>query len=181
MMGARLKLLALIAIPLAPLLLAWTLFFHFPELAPRQTTNHGTLIQPPLRAEFLAPGLAPEMSPGLTKRPKWTLLHLGAASCSPDCAQLLYLSRQVVKGLGRRESQVQRLLVTPQPPDPAFRALLATDDPALQTLVADTAPLSALAESRPLLLMDPQGHIMMHYSLDKAGKPLLEDLKRLLR
>lgn len=178
MTSARLKLLALIAIPLAPLLLAWTIFFHFPELAPRQTTNQGTLIQPPLRAEALAPGLAPNPSPA----PHWTLLQVGAASCSPDCAQLLYLSRQVVKGLGRRESQVQRLLVSPQPPGPAFRALLAQEDPALEVLLADTRPLKAIAESRPLLLlMDPQGHIMMHYSLDKAGKPLLEDLKRLLR
>ena len=176
MTSARLKLLALIAIPLAPLLLAWTIFFHFPELAPQGTTNHGTLIQPPLRAE--AAGLAPDVAPS----PNWTLLHLGAVDCPPDCAQMLYLSRQVVKGLGRRESQVQRLLVSPQPPGPAFRALLAQEDPAMEVLLANTRPLEALAESRPLLLlMDPQGNIMMHYSLDKAGKPLLEDLRRLLR
>ena len=172
---ARLKLLALLATPLAPILLAWAAFHHFPALIPKATTQGGTLIQPPVQAASLAPALAATQA--------WTLIHLvRGTNCPADYQRLLYRTRQVVKGLGRDAPRVTRTLAVSAPLPPEFAALLAAEHPDLQALrVADTRPLAALAPPPALLLMDPQGHIMMRYTSSQAGKPLREDLKRLLR
>jgi hypothetical protein len=39
----------------------------------------------------------------------------------------------------------------------------------------------AAGDGPVLLLMDPNHNVMMLYSLDKAGKPMLRDLKHLLK
>lgn len=172
--NSRIKLLLLMAIAFAPLLVAYATFFYFPEVIPKGTTNNGELIQPPFQAEALAADLA--------QQPSWTLLHLGASSCPTDCQQALYLSRQVVAGLGKDSDRVARLLLTPTPLAPAFTAFIAKEHPSLQVRLLNTSPLEAISTTRPLiLLMDPNGNILLHYNLETAGKPLLEDLKHLLR
>jgi hypothetical protein len=48
------------------------------------------------------------------------------------------------------------------------------------TGVTTFKPIVAL-DGPVLLLMDPNHNVMMLYSLDKAGKPMLRDLKHLLK
>jgi len=43
-------------------------------------------------------------------------------------------------------------------------------------------PLTAVSAAFPLLfLVDPNGNVMMYFTLEKAGKPMLGDLKHLLK
>ncbi|MGI9321966.1 MAG: hypothetical protein ACR2PJ_00150, partial [Pseudomonadales bacterium] len=116
------------------------------------------------------------------QRGTWALLQLGSTECPADCEQLLYLTRQAVKGLGKDKDRIERLLITPKPLSQTFTTLIQTQHPDLKIHLLDTTPIEAITPSRPLLLlMDPNGNIMMHYPLETAGKPMLEDLKHLLK
>ena len=193
--ASRIKFLILVGLAFGPILAAWLLFFQFPELLPRATTNHGVLIQPSISAE--------ELSPALHNRGTWTLIHVLPESCEADCKELLYLSRQVAVGLGKDSTRVSRVLVADRdlPDDLGSHLLLEHEDIEIITLDAEkldflkTATLldaAKLAKSGKttgerllfqscLLLMDPNGNIMMRYDVSLAGKPLLEDLKHLLK
>ena len=168
------KLLALIAIAGAPLLIARVAIDHAPSWIPGGSTNRGELITPPIAAGELAPGLA---GPG-----GWVLIQPVARECDQACAQLLYLSRQVIIGLGRDASRVRRILIAPDGVAAGFSAFLAEEHGDVGILPVSLAPLSHLMGGEPLLfLMDPNANIMMFHTLDKAGKPMLKDLKHLLK
>lgn len=184
---SRTRLSLLVTVAFAPIVVAYVVFFHFPEYMPTGTTNAGELIRPPIRGE--------EVSEDFAQRQTWSLMQLGdAAACDEDCTKMLYLSRQVVIGLGKDAPRVSRLLLTTGTLSEPFRTLLSSehrdvtvrevDVTRLRQIVGQIAGQTAgqMADQGPtLFLMDPNGNIMMYYKLDKAGKPLLDDLKHLLR
>ena len=102
---SRAKLLTLIAIAFVPLFIAYAAYFYFPDWAPEGTTNQGELINPPLAGADYSEALA---APG-----NWTLVLPLVGDCSADCEQMLYLSRQIVIGLGKDAPRVKRALLAP--------------------------------------------------------------------
>jgi hypothetical protein len=94
---------------------------------------------------------------------------------------MLYLSRQVVTGLGKDANRVQRVvMMTRDAPD--LMEHLKSEHPDVKVVTGEMTfkPIVDL-DAPVLLLMDPNHNVMMLYSLDKAGKPMLRDLKHLLK
>ncbi len=171
---SRQKLLALMAIAFVPLFIAYALYFYLPVFAPEGTTNRGQLINPPLDAA--------QINPELPATGKWELLIPTGADCDESCEQMLYLSRQVVAGLGKNSDRVQRTLLLQDTPAEGFERLLQLEHGNIRRLSGPAGMLLSLDESRPLMfLMDPNGNIILFYRLDQAGKELREDLRHLLK
>lgn len=183
--SARVKLLLILAIAVGPIVLAYVFYFYFRDMAPAGTMNEGHLIQPPLQVEDIAAEPGKEIPLG-----EWAMLILTGPDCDENCEQLLYLSRQVHRGLGKDADRVNRfLLVGGRQLSPAFDELIEAEHPTLQVRYHAAAPLERVfkdtvespLEGNYLFLMDPNGNIMMYYTRDLAGKPMLSDLKHLLK
>ena len=181
----RSKLVALFSIAVVPMMIAYAMFFYFPELIPVSTTNEGELIQPPLAVATLNLVDATPIPPGV-----WTLLIPVAGHCDEVCVQRLYLSRQIVIGLGKDADRVQRVALHSESADEPLLSLIETEHPDLLSYDYDALALTSALASRSslgamdepvILLMDPNGNIMMLYRFDKIGMPLRKDIRHLLK
>ena len=171
---SRGKLLILIGIAFVPIFVAFLAFQYFPDWRPTGTTNQVELIMPPVSAEAV--------SQELIGVGGWVLLQPVNGDCDEYCKQMLYLSRQVVTGLGKDSSRVRRVLTVPVDVREDLQRHLRDEHGDIKVVPAEMLPLNRVSRETPLLfLMDPNGNIMMYYSLEKAGKPMLKDLKHLLR
>ena len=169
---SRTKLLLLAAIGFGPLFIAYAIFFYFPYLLPSTTTNNGELIDPPI---FVA-GAKDSGKPNAS----WALMAV-EIECGTECAQLSYLATQVVKGLGKDSSRVSKVLLPNN-----LSAETIKEKSALKGFVTLTSQgtelLSQVSKGRPgLFLRDPNGNVILFYPAKKAGKPMLKDLKHLLK
>ena len=172
--SSRRKLLILIGIATAPILLSIGLFRFFPELQPENTTNRGQLINPPVRV-----GLIEE---ALKNYDVWLLIQPVDENCDTDCKQMLYLSRQVITGLGKDSDRVARIVIPNKNINISFRQHLVDEHPDVRVMPANSAPLTSIASASPsAFLVDPNGNVMMFYTLETSGRPMLKDLKHLLK
>ena len=171
---SRRKLLLLVAIAFVPLFIAYGAYFYFPEIAPEGSTNQGELINPPLAGA--------DISEALKEPGRWTLVQPVGSYCDSDCQQLLYLSRQVVTGLGKDAARVQRAVLLAGALPESLDALIRAEHKDLEVIEGDRGLLDAVNDTQPsLFLVDPLGNVMMRFDLGTAGKPMLKDLKHLLR
>ncbi len=166
----RRSLVILFAIGFVPLIIAWVVFFYFPQLMPSGTTNEGELIAPPVSATDV----------GLTGQTgEWTLILPVGATCNADCEERLYLARQVNTALGKEAPRVKRLALLTEGMAPAGK--IQAEYPDLSTLPVERSDLQRLGDLNRIYLMDPLGNIFMVYTIEKAGKPMLKDIKHLLK
>ena len=174
---SRRTMVSLFAIGLVPVIVAWTVYNFFPGLLPESKTNVGTLISPPVSHELADITLGER---------KWSLVMPVGEDCSEDCQQRFYFARQVNVALGKNSDRVQRIVVadaataldsiTEQYPDLIrVESSMVQFGKALKNFVAE--PVSG----NYIYLMDPNGNIMMFYTLEEAGKPMLKDIKHLLK
>ena len=101
---------------------------------------------------------------------------------------MLYLSRQVHTALGKETSRVERYLVTREDISAEYAELLEAEHNVMGHLRLKPGELEGLLpdikdlyQQQYVLLIDPNGNIMMYYSLEQSGKPMMRDLKHLLR
>lgn len=172
-MTSRKRLIALLLIAFVPMFIAYALFFHFPNWTPTGTTNQGELVTPSVDGTT--------MSEELATFGTWVLIQPIEGGCGDQCREMLYLSRQVVTGLGKDANRVQRVvLISTNIPD--LMEHLGVEHPDVKVVSGMTTfKRIATGDGPVLLLMDPNHNVMMLYSLDKAGKPMLRDLKHLLK
>ena len=183
--AARLKLLLIAALFLAPFVAAVALFFYFPEWIPAKRGNYGTLVSPARALPLLElVDAAGEPAPTVLQG-KWSLVYLGGASCGTGCQAQLATARQVRLALNQNRARVQRVYLAPGPAAlDAARALLGPGHPDL-VFVAENGgrardffqPTGADA----LYLIDPLGNWLMVYPDAVEAKGLHRDLKKLLR
>ncbi len=175
---SRVLVLVIAAIAFLPLFTAYIVFLYFPMLVPGTTTNQGTLIQPPLRLN----------DDKLALPEKWVMLIPVKAECDNACERVLYLSRQVHIGLGKDASRIRRVILTSDSLSTDFLELLAREhgQATIVSLGMDTIAILRNVVTDPagvpvVFLMDPNGNIMMYYLSSHGGKPMLDDLKHLLK
>ncbi len=187
----RLKLWGLIVIAAAPLVVASIMYFGHIGV-PSDTTNHGTLILPPLQAEDWKLREVQLTDPGFIQydgKSKWVMLVVGSGDCSARCEEALYLTRQINVALGKEVDRVTRLLMVPEGTAGLEKALQGHESlvnqkfeqeefEGLQQALKD---YDISLQGYDILLMDPLGNVMMHYTDTHSGKDILEDLKRLLK
>jgi hypothetical protein len=174
---SRKTLVTLFSIGLVPVIIAWTVYNFFPQFLPVTKTNLGTLISPPISHQVAGISIGER---------KWSLLVPVGTSCDEDCQKRFYFVRQVNIALGKNSDRVQRIIVaesdtaldgvSQQYPD-----LIRIDSSMAQFRKALEPTVTEPVSGNYIYLMDPNGNIMMFYTLEQAGKPMLKDIKHLLK
>ena len=190
---SRLSLVMLIGVFAAPVLLAWAVFYLFPDWRPGETVNHGELVEPvrPLpRFELPVENGAPVDRDFL--RGKWTFVYLANGACGEDCVRDLYKIRQVRLSQGKDMSRLQRLMLWSADsvnrqkrkelaehfPGMVVALLGQRDRPLVERFSRDG---SSAPTPRCIYLVDPLGNLMMRYEPDADPRGMMKDLHRLLK
>mgnify|MGYP000034025287 FL=1 len=167
------KLLAMLVACSLPVLLAIFVFF---VVKPTGQANFGELIHParpmPAFALVNAQGHSIELS---QLKGQWLLVNVGSGTCAAECAQHLFIQRQLREMLNKDKDRVDRVwLVTddsainPQvQPLLTETAVLRIAEPALKAWLGDM-PLDQVTQQ--LFVIDPQGHAMLRMPADMQGK-----------
>lgn len=166
----RLTLALIVGLLALPFVIAAALYFG--GWHPARVTQHGQLINPPrpLPAEILRS----------TKKnaEKWQLVLHVRGPCAAECLRRLDEMRRVHVALYKNMGRLGRALLTEHADDPALPGVRASQ-PDLLLLSAPPGTLADIAD--PLLLVDPQGRIIMTYAPDASPQGLRADLDRLLK
>lgn len=179
---SRRKLVLIAATAFVPMLIAYGLFFFAPELIPKTTTNRGELVQPSV-----------DISDFMATEGRWQLLMPMATACSQACAEaledVLHQTRQINIALGKNADRLGRGLVRATPFAPVAGEAMKADYPDLK-LIIDAALLAQLTAVSSMsqdsvgyhvFLVDPVGQLILAYPISKVDKPLLLDLKHLMK
>ena len=140
--------------------------------------NYGTLIEPPLSLDARE-----HFDAGL--RGRWTLLVKVDGGCDTACREAIETLRQVRLATGREIDRIERALLLPA--DVAPDDEIVGTDPDLVVLQAgENAAAPAAVALAPLpgahvYVIDPIGNVILRYPLRPERKPLLADLKKLLK
>ncbi len=189
---SRTSLLVVLAMFAAPVLIAWSLFYVFPEWMPSSTNNHGDLVEParPLPA-FALDTVSGEAVDQTYLRGKWNYVYVHAGECSSVCIEHLYKIRQLRLAQGKNIDRIQRLMlwragsVSPdaradlQAHFPGQVIALVSDSDALISSFSTDAE-SPLSAGR-IYLVDPLGNLMMSYQPDAEPRGIIKDMHRLLK
>lgn len=193
-------LLTIIGIPVVVILLSTLLYFMVDtKVVDLGTVNNGTLITPPLRfSELPLQGLDSQSPDTNSAEPKWSYVVFGDAECLEGCERMLYLTRQTHIALAKKMPRVQRIYVSV---DGAISeslqnkmkqhyadSLIATVDQAALNELFSSSGVDPL-QKNSFFVVDHNGWLMMVYqaddlqqqSLNKLGKLVLKDMRRLLK
>jgi len=169
----RRQLLAMFALTLLTLGGAYLLFYSARDGGVWGTTNHGTFVVPPLQAADLA--LSDRNGRRFAQGETWWLWVVAPTDCGGDCAEAVFQLRQLHVLLNKDAERLRRALLTRPDAAPAVLA----EYPKLHHLSATSDAFGALDEG--IYLVDPLGNLVLFYPLTDAGKPVLDDLKKLLK
>ena len=170
----RLTLLLLLAVFLVPALGSWLLYAYRDQVH-LGTTNKGEFVQPPRQLDPVSLGL-----PTGYFAHHQTLIYLGGADCGAPCRDALRVMQGTQQALGEKSALVQRLYLSAGEPVPELTA----NDSGLTArgpIAADTLKPFAEEEARKYIyLADPNGYVVMRWSLAEDPKFILIDLRHLL-
>ncbi len=167
----RTILVGLFAIALVPLLGAFWLYESSRSAAPWATINHGELMNP-IRSIGDLRLIATDGATSMLNSGQWWLLVATTDGCSDACRMAVHELRQLHILLGRDAPRVRRGIVElgNEPIDARLNGY-----PKL-VYFTGSAELSS-----GVYIVDPLGNLVLRYGYTDAGKPVLEDLKKLLR
>jgi len=166
----RRMLLTMFAIAFFTLGASYLLFLSARDGGVWGTTNQGVFVDPPLTLATL--GLRGTDGELITEGGSWWLWVVSDADCIGECATAVHQLRQLHILLNKDQDRVQRGLVTM----PGLSPVVLDEYPGVEHFTGD---LSALTEG--VYIVDPIGNLVLHYPLTDAGKPVLTDLKKLLK
>ncbi len=187
----RLKLLAILAMFLLPLLAALLMYKgRLPSLS-SETINQGTLVQPPVALDWTAAKADPATEPGEALLGSWVMLMAVPATCEEACLQKVTGLRQVHKATGRERQRLELVLLTDSLPlEPLnqqflniyeqFKVLADPSGKIHQSIQSALNQSGLPANSLNTYLVDPLGNIMMAYTPPGSEARMTKDLKRLL-
>lgn len=179
----QLKLLAIFAVVLGPILLAG-LMTKLGVGIPDSQTNRSDLIEPAIAADDWQLDIEP-----VGYGAPWRLVVTTAGECDNMCLALLHEARQINVALGREAGRVEHLVALGSPASEALRERLERDYPRMLQTGLDPEAYSRSLVAHPqewrqgaqLWLIDPLGRVVLHQAPDEPGKQLLDDLKHLLK
>ena len=179
---SRRKLLLVAATAFVPMMIAYGLFFFAPDMIPKTTTNRGELVQPSI-----------DVSNRLVTEGRWQLLMPMHEPCVEVCSEtlqsVLHQTRQINIALGKNADRLGRALVRSTSFSPAAGEAMKGDYPNLKLIVdaalfAELTAVSAINQDPAdyhVFLVDPMGQLILAYPAAKVDKPLLLDLKHLMK
>jgi hypothetical protein len=177
----RSKLLVLIGVFAVPLVAAYLAFFGW---RPAGHTNYGELltVTPLQQTTGKALGGTPFSLDAL--HGKWVMVHVGEARCEADCAQQLYLMRQIRVAQGKEQSRIERLWVLTDSgmPDaallqahPGLHVWRPADGSFIEQFPAEQG------RATHIYLVDPLGNLMLRFPAQPNAKRMMKDFKLLLK
>ena len=167
-------LLLLIGLTAAPFILAQLAFNYYrDEGSTRPTVNKGMLVTPATKIDALR--LEPLPGPALATN-KWRLLFYRPAQCNAECQSSVQRVRAIPSLVGREANRVAVALIVNDESVASSQA--DNPEPALPRVKASAA-LPGISDG--LLLVDPQGNVVLWYDAAHIGGPVLIDLKFLLK
>lgn len=168
----QLKLLALLAVVIGPILVAW-LMVKLQIGIPQSQTNHSSLVDPALSVSDWQVPVEP-----VGYGAPWRLLVTAPAGCDEACLTLVHeaLGQFARQGQSHGQSVLHPIS-------------LERDYPRLQQLPLDRRAYESSLEAHApdwrigpqLWLVDPLGRVVLHRDPANPGKHLLDDLRRLLK
>ena len=178
---ARLSLVLIAAIAIAPMLAAYAVYYVW---RPTTFTNYGELITPvPVSDAVVRQADGKTLTLDAFKG-KWVFLMVDSGSCNEFCQRKLYDMRQVRLTQGKDMSRIERawLIDDDQQPSGAVR----TEYQGTHMLTAQGSPLlSRLPAQRSvhdhIYIVDPLGNLMMRYPRDADPSKIKQDLIKLLK
>lgn len=185
--AGRWKMLAVLLVCAAPVIAS---YFTYYVVRPDGRRNFGELIEPQRALpDVVATTLDGQPVNLRTLKDQWLLVSVAPAACDSQCAQHLYLQRQLREGLGKDKDRLDWVwLVSDGAP------VADTLRPALKEATVLRVPEANLAQwlqpqaghalAEHLYLVDPLGNWMMRFppQIDTQGAVRLRrDLDRLLR
>ena len=184
----RAKLLALIAVFLAPFIGGWLALYVF-EWRPAPG-NYGELVQPVRKIDWplLEASDGRRFEGGFGR--KWTFLMFADEACGEACRANLFYMRQIRTLLGRDTLRLQNVLVSRRPLDEKTRVYLSEfpnlviiEDFRDQDLYRQfqLPGVDTVGASPRLYLVDPDQNFMMHYPAEADENRVLEDIKKLMK
>lgn len=178
---SRSKFLFLMGVFMVPVVAAYIAYFGW---RPAGHTNYGDLLKvAPLQQTA---GQSVDGNPFNLDalHGKWVMVHVGGASCEADCAQQLYLMRQIRITQGKEQSRIERLWVVTDSGMPD--AALLRGHPGLHVWrPADAAFVAQFpaAQNRGahIYLVDPLGNLMLRFPARPDAHRIMQDLRLLLK
>jgi len=187
MASGKKTVLGLIAVFVAPIVLGTVMFLNADRLGlDIETTNYGTLIQPPvnLSVETVTVDQAPADVEKLVRN-KWTLLYITPNDCGEKCQARQALMKRIRLLTNEDMRRLQTASVYPQAPSNTEE--LAHNYSNMTIAIADENAESFLQQfpkrdEHPIYVIDPLGNLMMYYTGDSPDiKRIMKDFKRILK
>lgn len=182
--------LLLAALFFVPLFAAYALYFVWPELRPKHTTNYGELVVPVQALPALSFTNADGKAQNETLlKGHWSVVYMAGANCDDACVARIIMIRQIRLLLANERSRVKRIYITPDATAlQAAKTKFGSEQPDLEYVVDSGAPGARAADvfkptdPNALYLVDPLGNFFMVYPSTKDDyKLILKDIKRLLK
>lgn len=170
---ARIFMVVIMMLFLAPAIAAWVVYKYFPDsVRGFGTTNYGSFVQPtrPVVLGELRGLDGKAVDPHLFDD-KWTLVYIGSSRCDNVCRGSLYIMRQVRLTQGAEMDRVGRLLVLTDTDALGELKPMLKDYPGMTVAVGAPDFLRPFeisggptpARAARLYLVDPRGELMMYY------------------
>jgi len=187
MASGKKTLLGLIAVFVAPIVLGSVVFLNSDRLGLSvETTNYGTLIQPPVNLSV--EGVTVDGEPAdveVLVRNKWTLLYITPESCGDACKARQALMKRMRLLTNEDMRRLQTASIYSQAP--SNTAELANNYSNMAIAIADENASDFLKQfpkldEHPIYVIDPLGNLMMYYTGDSPDiKRIMKDFKRILK
>ena len=181
----RLVLLGLLALFVAPVVLAFVFYRGVGSWFAPGAVNRAALLDPPrlLPSEPLSLAHGGMLHAGHLDR-HWTLVHLAEDGCGAACAAALQTMRQAHLALGRHRTRVQRLLLVPA----GSSAEVEVDHPVARAsagwrraLRQPPADEGGVETGAGIWLVDPRRFVVSYFPAGVGPRAIKQDLGRLLR
>jgi cytochrome oxidase Cu insertion factor (SCO1/SenC/PrrC family) len=149
------------------------------------STNHGTLIEPPLALrDFLLPTYTGSVFTLAELKGKWTMLYVAPSpvECDAACKQAVYHMRQIRLALNKDMPRIQRVLLAA--PESVWMEEIAAEYEGMHIVFDIGGSNSLWQQLEPLpgiYLIDPLGNVMMVFAPATDPRDILKDIKKLLR
>lgn len=184
----RLSMLIVFAVCAAPVLLSY--FFYY-VIRPQSISAFGELIEPQRDLPSITVKQLNGQSVDLrTLQGQWLFIATASGKCDSQCEKLLYVQRQLHKGLGKQQDKLERVWLVSDDAPIASDTIEALQGATILRIQQNdlqqwlyASPGQALSDH--LYLVDPMGHWMMrfppHIESPEAASKIKRDIERLLR